>query len=257
MIETPAQHPGYLQSEPLRRFSFHTGAQLRPLHPDEPCPPLLRDLGPGASRAFLEGRLERLAGPLSPITYLRTAAWSEPYTDHGRIGRLVALRPLELGVWHAGVPHIYVARASRMAPPEALAFAPGHLTLAEAQALAADVPDRAAWREALGGGLYDAMLEDSRERLLALDAELEAAEALGQPLRAALKVPDVAVREPARQLIEAIGLTEHDLCAAWHHLPAARRLLIREALEAHRASIARLTEAAPPHWRARYTLSVR
>ena len=34
-----------------------------------------------------------LAGPPSPITYMRTEAYVEPYTDHERIGRLVFLRP--------------------------------------------------------------------------------------------------------------------------------------------------------------------
>ncbi len=257
MIETPAQHPTYLQAPALRRFSFHTGAPLRPLHPDEPCPPLLRDLGPEASQAFLAGRLTRLAGPLSPIIYLRTASWAEPYTDHGAIGRLVALRPLELGVWHAGVPHVYVASAQARPPAETLAFAPGHLSLEAAQALAAEAPDQAAWREALGGTLYDAMLVDQADRLQALAAELAAAEALGQPLRASLKVPDAVVRLPALQLMAEAGLSEHDLCAAWHHLPAARRRFIREALEAQRGAIEALVAAAPPVWRARYALSVR
>ena len=48
----------------------------------------------------------------------------EPYTDHEQIGRLVLLRPLLLGPWHSGVPHIYVARATRWPQSEVLGFAP-------------------------------------------------------------------------------------------------------------------------------------
>ena len=41
-----------------------------------------------------------------------TAEYVEPYTDYERTGRLVILRPLALGPWHSGVPHIYVSRGA-------------------------------------------------------------------------------------------------------------------------------------------------
>jgi hypothetical protein len=68
--------------ENLARFRYHTGATLRRLAPEEPCPRLYRDIGPQAMARFLAGRLERLAGPLAPILYSRTAAYREPYRDH-------------------------------------------------------------------------------------------------------------------------------------------------------------------------------
>jgi hypothetical protein len=37
-------------------------------------------------------------------------------------------------------------------------------------------------------------------------------------------------RERAREAMERVGLTEEDLCAAWHHLPRERRGEIAEAL---------------------------
>src|SRR5438067_2245238 len=41
---------------------------------------------------------------------------------------------------------------------------------------------------------------------------------------------DRAQRERARAEMERVGLTEADLCAAWHHLPRPRRAFIVEAL---------------------------
>src|SRR5215218_8489010 len=95
--------------ENLARFRYHTGATLRPLAPDEPCRILFRDVGPVAAAAFLGGRLPRLAGPLAPILYTRTADYREPYVDYGRVGRLVFLQPKALNPWFSGVATIYVA----------------------------------------------------------------------------------------------------------------------------------------------------
>src|SRR5437660_12278491 len=100
MTETPAafndsaarRYP----AEDLSGFRWHTGATLRPLATDEPCPVLFRDIGPAALALFLRGRLPRLAGPLSPIVYMRTADYVEPYTDFEKTGRLVMLQPLLL-----------------------------------------------------------------------------------------------------------------------------------------------------------------
>ena len=59
--------------------------------------------------AIIGGRLEddndaiydemrRLAGPMTPLTYLRSWRWAEPYVDHAGTGRLVVLDGRALGV---------------------------------------------------------------------------------------------------------------------------------------------------------------
>ena len=94
MHETPAafngaQNARRYPADDLSGFRWHTGATLRPVQPGEACPVLFRDIGPAALALFLRGRLRRLAGPLSPLVYLRTADYTEPYTDYERTGRLV------------------------------------------------------------------------------------------------------------------------------------------------------------------------
>src|SRR5262245_32186813 len=97
----------------LARFRWHTGAEPFRVESDAAPALLFRDIGPVAMEQFLRGGLGRLAGPMTPITYLRTADYREPYTDHARIGRLVVLRPMELHPWHSGLPHIYIADAAQ------------------------------------------------------------------------------------------------------------------------------------------------
>jgi hypothetical protein len=41
-----------------------------------------------------------------------------------------------------------------------------------------------------------------------------------------------ALRDRAREAMERVGLTEGDLCTAWHHLQPARRERVHGALEA-------------------------
>src|SRR5262249_42738574 len=154
------------------------------------CPVLFRDVGPAAMRCFLQGELRRLAGPLSPITYMRTEEYIEPYTDHESIGRLIFLRPLELHPWHSGVPSVYVARATRTAGPSTVGFVPGHVGLAEASRLARDMKSTLELREALGGRLYDGVVGDTLRRLAELAAELEQTETVAGPLRRALQAAD-------------------------------------------------------------------
>src|SRR5437764_1176736 len=135
MRETPhefrasgARYP----ADDLSGFRWNTGATLRPLAPGEECPVLFRDIGPAALALFLREKLPRLAGPLSPVVYLRTADYAEPYTDFERTGRLVVLRPLALGVWHSGVPHVYVCRARLGVDFGTVGFVPGDVSLSEA-----------------------------------------------------------------------------------------------------------------------------
>jgi hypothetical protein len=215
----------------LAGFRYHTGASLRPLAPDEPCPVLFRDLGPTATALFLRGRLPRLAGPLSPILYMRTAAYVEPYTDHEHIGRLVFLRPLLLQPWHSGVATIYVARATQTADAATVGFVPGNVPLARAAELARDLADTRDWREVLGGRQHDEAVAETLYRLDGLAAELARTEECAAPLRKRLQAPDPALREQARAEMERVGLDEADLCTAWHHLPRERRAWIAEALQ--------------------------
>jgi hypothetical protein len=236
MHETPAAFNGAggvgrnYPADDLSGFRWHTGATPRPVAPGEACPALFRDIGPAALALFLRGRLRRLAGPLSPLVYMRTTDYAEPYTDYERTGRLVLLRPLLLHPWHAGTPHVYVARARPEFDARTVGFVPGEVPLAEAARLARDVEDVGRLREVLGGRRYD---EAAAESLLALDRlgeELSCSETRAAPLRRRLQSPDRGERERAREGMSRVGLTEADLCAAWHHLPRARRAEITEAL---------------------------
>lgn len=194
------------------------------------CPILFRDLGPEATARFLRGTLRRLAGPLSPILYMRTESYAEPYTDHERIGRLVVLRPLELRPWSSGVAFIYVARSTRSAPADALGFIPGGVPLAEAARLASGLRDASELREALGGRHHDAAVAEALHGLDRLAAELATTEALAGPLRDEFQADDPRWRDRASEAMRAVGLVEIDLCTAWHHLPRDRRGFVAEAL---------------------------
>ncbi len=204
-------------SDDLSRYRWHTGARLRRLAPEERPPPLFRDVGPDALALFLRGGMRRLAGPCTPLTYLRTWRWEEPYVDHARTGRLVVLAPRALGVWHSGVEHVYVARADRW--PEAMIYVPGdepRRALAERLGDARTVDEA---REALGDRLFDERLRADLAQLEALCEARDVAERGLAPLRRALQ----AGEPDARARMRALGVDEADLCAAWHHLSADRR----------------------------------
>jgi hypothetical protein len=236
MHETPADFNGRngcgrpYPAEDLSGFRWHTGATPRPLAPGEVCPVLFRDIGPAALATFLRGGLRRLAGPLSPLVYMRTADYVEPYTDYERTGRLVLLRPLALHAWHSGSPHVFVARAVPGVDAATVGFVPGDVSLAEAARLARELTDTRQWRETLGGRTFDEAMAESLCALDRLEVELARTEELAAPLRARLQSADRTLREEARLVMARVGLTESDLCAAWHHLPRERRDGIAEAL---------------------------
>jgi hypothetical protein len=237
MHETPAAFNESLPraaraypADDLSGFRWHTGATPRPLAPEEPCPVLFRDIGPAALALFLRGQLPRLAGPLSPLVYMRTAEYVEPYTDHERTGRLLILRPLSLHPWHSGVPHICVARARPGVDAAAVGFVPGEVALTAAARMARELTDTCQWRAALGVRFYDEAVAESLHALDRLAVELARAEELAAPLRGRLQSADRRPREQARAEMERIGLTEADLCTAWHHLPRDRRGWIAHAL---------------------------
>jgi hypothetical protein len=215
----------------LRGYRFHTGATLRPLAPEESCPILFRDVGLVGMMLFLKGELQRLAGPLSPITYMRTEEYVEPYSDYEQIGRLVFLRPLELQPWHSGVPHIYVARADRMAGLTRIGFVPGHVSLAEAAELLTDVRITCELREVFAGKLYDDIWAVTLRRLEALAQELKESEVRAEPLRRWLQSGDHRKTDFAREWLNRYEISEHDLCAAYHHLPRERRAYLNGVLK--------------------------
>jgi hypothetical protein len=71
---------------------------------------------------------------------------------------------------------------------------------------------------------------ESLHQLDRLADELARSEPLADPLRKALQSSDRGVRGRARERMASVGLTESDLCTAWHHLPRDRRGWVVEAL---------------------------
>jgi hypothetical protein len=78
-------------------------------------------------------------------------------------------------------------------------------------------------REHLGGAVHDDWLATTADRLRAFGRELAEVEAQLAPLRRAFQAADNDRRRRARDRMAALGLTEVDLCAAWHHIAPARR----------------------------------
>jgi hypothetical protein len=216
--------------EDLSRFRYHTGATLRAPVAGEAYPVLFRDLGPVALARYLSGDLARLAGPLTPLLYMRTLDYVEPYVDYEDIGRIVFLRPAQIAPWHSGIPQVYVARASAAVDLGALAFVPPGMPPAAAAKVAAAVTNGADFREALGGRAHDEARAESLARLQDLNTDLARAEVYAEPVRRAFQASEARIREAARAELERLGVDEHDLCAAWHHLPRERRAVLREVL---------------------------
>jgi hypothetical protein len=214
----------------LARFRYHTGATLRRLAPDEPCPRLYRDIGPEAMARFLNGRLDRLAGPMAPILYSRTAWYQEPYRDYEPIGRLVFLKPRELRPWFSGVADVYVAPVRCDVRSLAVGFLPAHVDPQTAESLLDGIECLRDLRDALGGRLFDEAVSETRAGLERLNHELAETEILAEPLRRRLQSRKRAEAEAARDWLERRGLDESDLCTAWHHLARERRALLRDAL---------------------------
>ena len=208
----------------LRRYRWHTGAELRRVDPDQALEPLFRDIGTDALLLFLRGELRRLAGPMTPLTYTRTWRWQEPYVDYEQTGRLVFLRPHALEPWHSGVEHVYVAPASTRVSDDAFGYVPGDVSLREHAERLSDVRTRPELREALGGSLYDERLEHDRARLVSLHAEREESERRLRPLREALQRGE----PEAREKLERLGIQESELCQAFHHVSREARARILE-----------------------------
>jgi hypothetical protein len=215
--------PGPLRPDDLSRYRWHTGAEPTPVEADEMPSTLFRDIGPVAMAQFLRTGLRRLAGPITPITYLRTADYREPYCDYGAIGRLIVLRPAELNPWHSGLPHIYIAAANRMPNSDALASTPSGMDLHEAERRLRGVRTLGEVADVFGSTTSQIARAEHLARLDQLIAECAAAERLAHPVRLALQTGGPAKQERVRELLLLHGLTEADLCTAWHHLPRDRR----------------------------------
>lgn len=215
-------------SDDLSRFRWHTGARLRPVDEGEQLSVLFRDVGPVALQTFLSQGLERLAGPQTPLLYMRTAAFKEPFVDYAGTGRLVFLRPREVRPWHSGVPHVYVARADRVPAASTLGYVPGDVDF---EALTRCAPTtRAELREHLGGREYDQRTLHDEAALGRLNAAAERSERRARPLRSALQSQDLDRRRHAARLMDDAGLDDQALCAAWHHLSEATRAHVDAAL---------------------------
>jgi len=213
----------------LTPYGWHTGGAVRPMDPESPSALLFRDLGPVAMQRFLEGTLPRLAGPTSPVTYLRTAAYREPYADGVEVGRLAILPCAPWRPWHAGVDEVFVTRADRAPDAAVITVLPARVDPRRFAREAAHMQNTAEAHEHLGAD-YRAWRASHAEHLARFNADAARVEAVAAPLRARYQSADQRERDAARTLLEAIGLTELDLCGAWHHLSDARRAHVRDAL---------------------------
>ncbi len=203
----------------LSRFGWHTGAPLRPVDGDDALPPLVRDVGPLALASFLRGTLQRLAGPMTPLLYLRTPSYTEPYVDHAGTGRLLFLDPHGLSPWFSGVDGVYVAAAAQQPrDPATLGYLPAGVDVPDDVALACELHD--ALPDLAGRAAHDlAALDD-------LNAACAAVEAISRPLRRLYQ----SGNERLRRLMPEAGVDERDLCSAFHHLETGRRLTLRARL---------------------------
>ena len=110
-----------------------------------------------------------------------------------------------------------------------LLLAPAGASLAR-RVFPRSVKDVQQLREVLGGRRYDEAVMENRRALDRLGEELARSEVRAAPLRRRLQSSNRAEREGVRVEMDRIGLTETDLCSAWHHLPRERRGWIAEML---------------------------
>jgi hypothetical protein len=111
-----------------------------------------------------------------------------------------------------------------------IGFVPGDVTLGEAARRVGDATNVRELREALGGRVHDDAVAESLHQLDRLADALARTEAIADPLRKRLHSANLTVRERAKAEMARAGLTESDVCTAWHHLPHERRAWIEEAL---------------------------
>lgn len=214
----------------LSRYRYHTGAQPTRIASDEVCPPLFRDIGVDAMARFLRGGLRRLCGPTSPITYLRTAEYCEPYTDYGRIGRIMLLRPKSVMPWHSGLHYIYIAPRETTVDAETMVFLPADVPLDAAAERLGKIQSRQELVDAFGPQDYEDVIAGTLERLDHLQRTYANSERSAAPLRRQYQSIRQRERDRARAWMQRADLIESDLCTAWHHLSEDRRQFIQSAL---------------------------
>ena len=244
MRETPKQFAARTGKEaPMTDVSV-AGAALattvRPLVGDEACPTLYRDIGPQALMRFLDGKLDRLAGPKAPCVFMRDATLPGFTGVVRELGVLVFLQPLAIGPWVSGQPGIYVAETGLMPPAPTLGFVPRAENLPEVDAQIANAPDASALREALGGARYDEQVTDVRGDLGQYLEIWRALETEAAPWRALVGGHREATRIAALEVLRSEGLTEQDLHAPLFSVPKARRAELAArmvALSAKRAQL--------------------
>ncbi|MEQ8785342.1 MAG: hypothetical protein RIC55_03550 [Pirellulaceae bacterium] len=229
MVSDQAARPDGL-SENLARFRYHTGGRPTPLAEDEPCPLLFRDVGPGAMARFLSGELRQLCGPVSPITYLRTADYREPYTDYGRIGRIVLLQPRRATPWRAGIETVFIASRRTPVDADTMVFVPADVPLADAAARLAGARCREDVADLFGRSQYEEAARETLARIDRLQRTLAETEPSASRLRRLFQSAELRQRDSAREWMRRRSISESDLCTAWHHLPEERRRFLRETL---------------------------
>jgi hypothetical protein len=218
------------RGEDLSRYRYYTGAQPLPVLPEESCPPLFRDLGFEAMATFLRGGLARLCGPVSPVTFLRTAEYREPYTDYGHIGRIMLLRPQEVRPWHSGIDTVYISARETSVQRDSMVFIPSQVTLLEASERFSTLATLSELHESFGANEYRDAIADTLDRLDLLKQSHAESERIAAPLRRLFQSMQQQERELARELMQKVQLSESDLCTAWHHLPDERRAEIQSRL---------------------------
>ena len=215
----------------LRRFRYHTGAEPTRLAVDEPCPPLFRDIGLDGMVRFLRRDLGRLCGPLSPITYMRSADYVEPYTDYGKIGRVMLLSPQKICPWHSGVETVFIGPREIAIDYESMIFIPDELPLNVAADRLSDVRTLPEAIDVMGNRCYQDAKDETSFRLYNLQRAHAKSEIYAAPLRKRFQSRCSDERDEAREWMLRAGLTESDLCTAWHHLPDQRREFVSHALQ--------------------------
>ena len=223
-------HRQRVHSHDLRRFRYHTGAEPKRMARDEPCPPLFRDLGFEAMARFLRGELQRLCGPLSPITYMSSASYVEPYTDYGQIGRLMLLAPQTITPWHSGVEAVFIGPREIKIDYENMIFIPSEIPATIAAGQLSDVQTFREAADVIGIHYYQ---EAKAETILRLDHLITThaeTERVAGPLRRRFQSSSLRERDDAREWMMRVGLIESDICTAWHHLSDQRREFIHRAL---------------------------
>ena len=217
-------------SENLARFRYHTGGKVRQLEPDENCPILFRDVGVEAMIQFLQGDLRRLCGPTSPITYLRNCDYVEPYVDHGKIGRIMLLRPDLIRPWPSGLETVFISPRATTVDYRTMVFLPAEVSFSRASSEFSGCESANDVGAVFGFNDYRESLASTLDRLFDLRKEQEINEKAAAPLRRMFQSADQEQRKNARKLMETFAITESDLCTAWHHLSCERRAYLQQAL---------------------------